>query len=72
MNIDWARKHTELLRRMREMDLSKSSILRIIDVVNALLDDPTACMVKTDEFTALLKSCKTEEEVLAKLDEAGV
>ena len=63
---------TELLRRMREMDLSKSTILRIIDEVNMYLDDPSACMAKTDELIALLKSCETEEEVIRKLDEAGI
>ena len=71
VNYEWVDKHTDLLEAMLALELSKSTMLRIIDVVNEI-EDPSACMAKTDEFTALLKSCETEEEVLAKLDEAGI
>ena len=72
MNKKWAQKHHELLQLMLNLDLSKSTILRIIDAVNELLDDPKACMARTEQFINLLQACKTEEEVTLKLDEAGL
>ena len=46
--------------------------LRIIREVNRFLKDRLARMAKTDELITLLQSCETEEEVIRKLDEAGI
>ena len=72
VNMDSARKHHELLQLILKMGLSKSTGLRIIDEVNRFLKDRPARMAKTDELIALLKSCETEEDVIRKLDEAGI
>lgn len=72
MNMKWVRMHHDLLRLMLEMGLSKSLKLRIIDAVNELLDDPEACMARTEQIINLLQACKTEEEVIQKLDDAGL
>ena len=69
MKKKWAQKHHELLQLMLTLDMSKSTILRIIDKVNELLSEPEACIAKTDQFINLLQSCKTEEEVILKLDQ---
>ena len=72
MKRAWAIKHHELLQLMLNLDLSKSTILRIVDGVNALVKDPEVCMAKTERYINLLKECETESDVIQRLDEAGL
>ena len=69
---EWARKHHRLLRLILDLDLSRDTMLRIIEGVNALLDNPSACMEKTDQYISMLQLCQTETDVIRQLDEAGV
>lgn len=69
---EWARKHHRLLKIMLDLDLSRDTMLRIVEGVNALLDNPSECMEKTDQYICLLQLCHTEEDVIRQLDENGL
>ena len=72
MNVEWARIHTTLLSLMRQLELSWPVMRRILDKVNALIETPEAAIEMTKRLVSILQSCKTEEEVILKLDEVGL
>lgn len=72
MNLEWARIHSKLLRRMRHLELSWPVMRRILDKINALIDTPDAAIEMTQRQISILEACKTEADVIQKLDEADL
>ena len=70
VNIDLAMTHSTLLELMFNLELSRSTILRIIYRINSTKESEKL-MPLEEEYISLLQQCKTEQEVLAKLDEKG-
>lgn len=74
MNRDGAITHTALVKRMLALDLSASTMRRIIDPITEGL-----CQENLDEFIQKekeiiehLKPCETEEDVIRVLDSIGM
>ena len=71
MNEPWVRLHTKLLSLTSQLELSKDTLLRIIRTINKVVDQTEVAMRITEEAINILQQCKTEQEVLEKLDEKG-
>ena len=69
VNTEGAMMHSRLLRIMFDLDMSRSTEDRIIDRVNQTPIEEV--MPLEEEYISLLQQCKTEQEVLEKLDAKG-
>lgn len=63
--------HSSLLRSMLNLGLSKSTARRIIEPINST-KSPEEWIPMEKRVINLLQECKTEEEVIRKLDEADL
>ena len=70
VNIELAMTHSTLLELMFNLELSRHTVLRIIDRINSTKEIEKLMQLE-EEYISLLQQCKTEQEVLEKLDEKG-
>ena len=71
MNKDGVMTHLQLLDLLDNLEASKSTIFRIIEHLNTMKSQKD--FVATEKkILSSLQTCKTEEEVIRKLDEAGL
>ena len=68
VNIEGVKAHTALLRRMLELNISLSTMRRIIDPINATKFVEDVISMEKD-IISLLQDCQTEDDVNRKLDE---
>lgn len=71
MNTECVKTHIKLLRLLLDLDVSRATMLRIINPINEE-KNLDAVIVMEKQIIELLQSCKTEADVILKLDESGL
>ena len=71
MNKDGAMTHLKLLRLLYDLEVSRSTMFRIIEPINSMTS-PEEIISREKELISLLERCKSETEVLQAMDEADL